>query len=74
MHHFPRYSAVHFWLLFGELRHVLALEHEVLPWGIEQGATVATACGRKGWGRISAKTGWREWHPNFVKPLVRRTE
>jgi hypothetical protein len=73
MHNFPQYKAVHFWLLFGELRHVLALEHEVLPWGIEQGATVATACGRPGWGRVAAPTGWRPT-PNmshFHKRLVR---
>jgi hypothetical protein len=71
LHHFPRYTAVHFWLLFGELRSVLALEHDVLPWAIEQGATVATACGRRGWGRVAAPTGWRPWQPNFYKPLVR---
>lgn len=74
MHHYPQYKAVHFWLLFGELRHILALEHEVLPWGIEQGASIATACGRPGWGRAAAPTGWRVT-PNMVhhhKLLVRR--
>jgi hypothetical protein len=73
MHRFPRLTAVHLWLLFGELKHVLQLEHEVLPWGIEQGATMATAVGRPGWGRVSAATGWRPT-PNmahFHKVLVR---
>jgi hypothetical protein len=73
MHRFPRYNAVHFWLLFGELKHILALEHDVLPWGIEQGATIATACGRPGWGRVSSPTGWRPAPnmSNFFKPLIR---
>jgi hypothetical protein len=69
LHRFPKLTAVHFWLLFGELKQVLALEDEVLEWGKANGATIATACGRRGWGRVSAATGWREWHPNFVKGL-----
>jgi hypothetical protein len=67
---FPQLKTVSFWLIAGELRACLALEHEVLPWGIENGATVATACGRRGWGRVAAPTGWRPWLPNFYKPLV----
>ena len=67
---FPLRKAVHFWLLAGELRDVLALEHEVLPWGIEQGATVATATGRRGWGRVSSATGWKPHMFTFYKPLV----
>jgi hypothetical protein len=73
MHRFPQLTAVHLWLLFGELKHVLALEHEVLPWGIENGATIATACGRRGWGKVAAPTGWLPQSDmfNFYKPLVR---
>ena len=71
VHTFPLLKAVHFWLIAGALRDCLALEHDILPWAIEQGCTVATACGRKGWGRVAAPTGWREFHPNFWKPLVR---
>jgi hypothetical protein len=72
MHRFPQLTAVHLWLLFGELKHVLALEHDVLPWGIENGATMATAVGRPGWGKVSYATGWRPT-PNmahFHKVLV----
>ena len=67
---FPLLKTVNFWLLAGELRDVLALEHEVLPWAIERGCTVATGVGRPGWGRVAAKTGWRPWLPHFFKPLV----
>lgn len=34
---YPRLKAIHFWLLAGSLRDVLALEHEVIPWGLERG-------------------------------------
>jgi hypothetical protein len=67
---FPRLKTVSFWLIFGELKACLALEHEVLPWAVESGATVATACGRPGWGRVAAPTGWKPWRPNFYKTLV----
>jgi len=70
VHTFPLFQAVHFWLISGELRDCLALEHDILPWAIENGCTVATACGRRGWGRVAAPTGWREFYPNFIKPLV----
>jgi hypothetical protein len=69
---FPRYTAVRYWLIFGELKHCLQLEHDINPWAIEQGATMAIACGRKGWQRASAPTGWRP-QPNafnFFKTLV----
>ena len=68
--HYPLRKAVNFWLVAGELRDCLALEHDVLPWGIEHGCTVATGVGRPGWGRAAAKTGWRPWRPSFFKPLV----
>lgn len=74
IHDFPLLKAVHFWLISGELKHCLALEHDILPWAIERGCTVATACGRKGWGRAAAPTGWRPWFPSFWKPLVEGVE
>ena len=70
IHDFPLLKACHFWLIAGELHDCLALESDILPWAIENGCTVATACGRKGWGRVAAPTGWRPFHPNFWKPLV----
>lgn len=70
-HDFPQFRAMHYWLIFGELKHCLALEHEINPFAIENGCKIATACGRKGWGRVAAPTGWQPWHPNFYKALVR---
>ena len=70
LHDYPLLKTIHYWLIFGELRHCLALEHDINPWAVENGCTVATACGRRGWGRVAAPTGWRPWHPNFYKPLV----
>ena len=66
---YPLRKAIHYWLLAGELRDVLALEHEINPWAVEQGCTVATACGRRGWSRVAAPTGWKPWLPNFYKDL-----
>lgn len=70
IHDFPLLKAVHFWLISGELKDCLALEDEILPWALEQGCTVATAAGRRGWGRVAAPTGWRLWNWNFIKPLT----
>lgn len=70
IHTFPLKKYIHFWLISGSLSDCLALEHDVLPWSIEHGCTVATGVGRPGWGRAAAKTGWRPWRPTFFKPLV----
>jgi hypothetical protein len=69
LHNFPLYKAVQYWLISGDLKDCLALEDTINSWAIEQGCTRATACGRRGWGRVAAPTGWREWYPNFQKPL-----
>jgi|SRR5215471_11614990 len=71
LHSTPLKKMVHYWLIFGELKHCLALEHDINPWAIEQGCSVATAAGRKGWERVSAPTGWRPFMPMYVKPLIR---
>jgi hypothetical protein len=70
IHDFPRLKAVHYWCIFGTLPDCLAIEHDINPWAVEQGCTVATAAGRKGWGRVAAPTGWRPHMPTFYKPLV----
>jgi hypothetical protein len=70
LHDFPRLRAIHYWLIFGELKQCLGLEDQINTWARDEGCTVATACGRKGWGRVAAPTGWRPFHPNFWKPLV----
>ncbi|HEY2417532.1 MAG TPA: hypothetical protein VGH84_06405 [Steroidobacteraceae bacterium] len=68
---YPLFKTVNFWLSAGELKHCLALEHDVLPWAVEQGCTVATVTGRPGWGRLGARTGWQPWWPSWRKILVR---
>ncbi len=67
---FPRFSAVRYWLIFGEKRACLGLESEINEWAIGQGCTMAVATGRRGWGRVAASTGWRHHMYTFYKPLV----
>ena len=69
VHTYPLRRDVHYWLIFGGLKDCLALEPEINAWAITQGCTMATATGRKGWGRAAGPTGWREWWPNFYRPL-----
>lgn len=70
VHDHPLRRSVHFWLISGVLKDCLALEHDITGWALENGCTVATACGRPGWGRVAAPTGWRPWWPNFWRPLT----
>lgn len=64
---YPRFKAINFWLISGRLEDCLALEEEVLDFGREQGCTVATAAGRRGWGRVAPT--WRYHSHQFWKPL-----
>jgi hypothetical protein len=66
---FPRFDAVNYWLISGELRACLALEEQITAFAIERGAKVAMATGRRGWGRVAAPTGWRPHMHTFWKPL-----
>ena len=66
---FPLRKSVDYWLIAGALRDCLALQDQINPWALEQGCTLATATGRKGWGRVAAPTGWKPWLPNFYKEL-----
>ena len=70
IHAYPLLKAIHYWTISGVLRDCLALEHEINAFAIEQGCTVATATGRKAWGRVAEPTGWKPWYPNFRKRLV----
>lgn len=66
---YPLLRAVNYWLVFGELEACLAMQGEIDTWAREQGCTIATAMGRRGWGRAGAPSGWKLWHPNFIKQL-----
>ena len=71
IHTFPRRRAIHYWLVAGDLRDCLALEHHINPWAIERGCSIATAVGRRGWLGPAGKTGWRAASTlNLWKPLT----
>jgi hypothetical protein len=69
IHDFPLLKAAHYWTISGTLRDCLALDERICDWARGEGCTIATACGRRGWERVSAPYGWRPWHGNFVKHL-----
>ena len=54
----PRRKVVHFWLATGEMAPVIQLHYRVLDWAKEQGCTLATLAGRKGWAKALAGVGW----------------
>lgn len=58
VHAFPRLRAVHYWTISGVLPDCLALDEPISKWAISEGCSVATATGRKGWGRAGAPYGW----------------
>lgn len=66
---FPQYKAVNFWLLTGHLPDVLALDPEITAWAKTQDCKVAIAAGRRGWGRVGARYGWRHRMEMFWKEL-----
>jgi len=70
IHTFPRLKTVHYWLISGGLKDCLALDRDIVPWALEQGCTVATATGRKGWGKVAAPLGWKPYMFTFHKPLT----
>ena len=68
--HYPRVTAINYWLISGELQACLALEEQINTAAMREGATIATATGRRGWGRVAAPTGWKPHAFTFWKPLV----
>ena len=54
----PRRKVVHFWLATGEMAPVIQLHYRVLDWAKEQGCTLATLAGRRGWTKALADAGW----------------
>jgi len=67
---YPQFRAVGYWQIFGTLQDCLELDGPVSEWGRSEGCTVATAAGRKGWGRVGAPYGWRYHSSNFWKSLT----
>jgi hypothetical protein len=54
----PRERELQFWLAAGTLDEVIHLSNKVMKWGREQGCTVASLCGRRGWAKALRREGW----------------
>jgi len=67
---YPQLSAVHYWLIFGELQACLALEDTINAYALEERCSIATANGRPGWLRAAAPTGWKLHGYSFYKELT----
>jgi hypothetical protein len=67
---FPLMRTINYWLIFGRLEDCLSLDARITDCAIREGCKVATATGRKGWGRAGAPYGWRPWWPMFIKELA----
>src|SRR5262245_13582537 len=66
---FPNMKTCHYWIITGVLADCLALDAEISEWARGEGCTLATAVGRKGWGRVAATYGWKPHMQTFVKDL-----
>jgi hypothetical protein len=67
---FPRLKVVRYWLVAGALDDVLALQNDIDTWARFNGCQMATASGRKGWGRAAASSGWKPDLITFYKDLL----
>jgi len=70
LEHYPLLRACRYWLIAGELKACLSLDEQISQWAISEGCRVATATGRKGWGRAGAPYGWKPHSQTFFKDLV----
>lgn len=70
IHETPLRKAVHYWIVFGGMHDCLALQPEIDEWAKGEGCTIATATGRRGWGRALASSGWGPGLPTYRKDLA----
>lgn len=68
---FPNLKTCHYWIITGALPDCLALDADISEWARREGCSLATASGRKGWGRVAAPYGWRPHMQTFIKDLRR---
>jgi len=66
---YPKLKAVNLWLVSGVLQSCLAMEGEIFDWARQNGCSIATATGRRGWLRIAPTVEWRLRGLQFWKPL-----
>lgn len=63
---YPKFRALHCFLVGGTLAEVLKIEERLVPFAIlngcirPDGMPAITACGRSGWARVLKDRGWRE--------------
>jgi hypothetical protein len=70
IHDTPGHRELHFWLAAGTLdEDMFSLANKVMDWGRDQGCTVATLNGRRGWERTLKRTGWTLRHIELQKVL-----
>jgi hypothetical protein len=66
---YPQFKACQYWVISGSLPDCLALDASISDWARGEGCAVATAAGRRGWGRVAAPYGWRPHMYTFTKDL-----
>lgn len=67
IHEFPQARVLEFWLLLGDMQELLYLEPILAAWGRDNGCTRAVGHGRRGWGRVLARRGYRPLHETFER-------
>lgn len=67
---YPMFRACNYWLISGVKDECLSLDSRICEWAKGEGCKVATASGRRGWGRVSYHLGWRYHAHQFWKPLT----
>jgi hypothetical protein len=65
----PLKKVLNLWVLSGDLHDIIELEPQVCDWGRSEGCVMATASGRRGWGRVGQPLGWRPHMFTFAKHL-----
>lgn len=53
---YPKFKALRFWLIGGDLEQVKMIEPTICVWGKSVGCTVGEGIGRRGWARVNH--GW----------------
>ena len=69
---YPRARICNYWIASGKLPECLGLQADIDAWAIEEGCSVATAIGRKGWTHVIKNplgAAWRARGIQYVKPL-----
>lgn len=66
---YPRKRALNYFLAFGELNAILAMQPEIEAFAREHGCAAVACSGRDGWARPLAKHDWKKKWTVYVKEL-----